>query len=75
VRQPVILALWLIVGIALLAIFIAIFAVLGTVDNSDLPQVEITDDVALAAADKAVKFSDVSAQARASGQSRFPTPN
>ena len=69
-RQPVILALWLIVGIALLAIFIAIFAVLGTVDNSDLPQVEITDDVALAAADKAAKFSDVSAQARASGQSR-----
>ena len=68
-RRPLVFLLWLLVALAALVVVVGIFTVIGTVDRSDLPVVEVTAEAAALAREKVEQFGAVSARARASGKS------
>ncbi len=69
-RRPLVFLLWLLVALAALVVVVGIFAAIGTVDRSDLPVVVVTEEADAVARQKVEQFGAVSAQARASGESR-----
>lgn len=69
-RGPFVLLLWLVVALAALVVVVGIFAAIGTVDRSDLPVVDVAAEVETLARQKVEQFGALSAQARASGESR-----
>jgi hypothetical protein len=69
-RGPFVLLLWLFVALAALVVVVGIFAAIGTVDRSDLPVVDVAAEAKTLATQKVDQFGQLSAQARASGESR-----
>ena len=69
-RRLLVLVMWLIVALAALVIVVGFFSAIGTVDRSDLPQVDATAEAADSALVKIAQFGVVSARARGSGEAQ-----
>ena len=69
-RRLFVFVMWLIVAFAALVIVVGFFSAIGTVDRSDLPEIDVSAEAADSALAKIAQFGAVSVRARGSGQAQ-----
>ncbi len=68
VRRVLVLGLWMLLALVGVVLVLGVFATRGSVDYSDLPRIQTTDDARRRALTKLGAFAQLAAQAQASGR-------